>query len=754
MKKRFTAILAALAIILKFIPTGTLATDNVPVNEIFVEYNAEDATENIKTALLRAKETPGRDRVILSNQGGKTVWISGPITLGNNVELFLEKDVTLQAKSGEFEYYKQSFISIEDKKDVAIKGADKESSKISMLIEEYFDGEWRHCINIAGGTNVVVENLTCEKGGGDGINISDLYLIENVISGANENILIENVICDGNARNGISIISGNNIIVNSCTLSNTGQFNPSGLASSGPWAGIDIEPERRKNVTNVSITNCKFNRNRNIGLCIAYAKLVDREEGAVLNVNNCTFSQNQFGIRATGRNEVLKGVINIENCLIQNSTYYSIYFREWKNDKMPINFKDCLIVNGDSQTDMGTIHFENNITTAQYKTGNVNFENVYSFLNKADNVLSIQGGTPENLISGIKGNIYIDSNINGLLTKTENYENVDVKFSRTTKTKEEILETLNEQRVKYNADTKALIEETEKKMEISAASQGNTADDVIVKIDNSPITFSDQSPLIIDGRTLVPMRTIFETMGAEVLWDGDTRTVTATKDSTVISLTVDNSVAHKNDEQITLDVTPQIINSRTMVPLRFVGEALDADVKWEKDTRTVLITNPRKVTPQAINGNEIIVSCNTVGYEEFGAEWSTSGSALKNYDGTTVRTSTYYSVSEKFSPSVIYTPVIAQNGKYDVYVYRCQHSNADTAVGFEIVDKDGKVYSDELGTQDWSKGESEWLKVTEQSGPISFSVQDENGTQYVKVKRTKTKSGYTRGTAVKLVAAD
>lgn len=111
---------------------------------------------------------------------------------------------------------------------------------------------------------------------------------------------------------------------------------------------------------------------------------------------------------------------------------------------------------------------------------------------------------------------------------------------------------------------------------------------VSVEIDGVKQVF-DHPPAIKNDFTLVPLRTIFESFGVEVGWDGLNRKVTAMKDSTTITLTVGSRNAIKNGFPIQLDVEPIIMNGRTMVPLRFVSEAFGADVKWDGSTRTINI---------------------------------------------------------------------------------------------------------------------------------------------------------------------
>jgi len=95
---------------------------------------------------------------------------------------------------------------------------------------------------------------------------------------------------------------------------------------------------------------------------------------------------------------------------------------------------------------------------------------------------------------------------------------------------------------------------------------------------------------IVNSRTLVPLRAIFEAMGATIEWDSATYTVTATKASKVIKLTVGAPTATVDGKQVTLAVPAVLINSRTFVPLRFVSDALGAAVAWDQGTFTAQIT--------------------------------------------------------------------------------------------------------------------------------------------------------------------
>ena len=110
-----------------------------------------------------------------------------------------------------------------------------------------------------------------------------------------------------------------------------------------------------------------------------------------------------------------------------------------------------------------------------------------------------------------------------------------------------------------------------------------------VSLNGTYLTF-EQAPVNQDGRVLVPMRTIFEAMGAEVKWDEAAKKVTGTLDGNKVELTIESKTASVNGKDTTLEVPAVIINGSTMVPVRFISESLSASVEWQKNTNTVVIT--------------------------------------------------------------------------------------------------------------------------------------------------------------------
>jgi hypothetical protein len=112
---------------------------------------------------------------------------------------------------------------------------------------------------------------------------------------------------------------------------------------------------------------------------------------------------------------------------------------------------------------------------------------------------------------------------------------------------------------------------------------------------NGSIRTLDSPPIIKNGRTLLPIRAVIEALGGTVGWDPNEKKVTVTLGSTTIELWIGKSIAKVNSIDTLIDstnskVVPEIINSRTMLPLRFVTENLGCNVQWDGTTQTITIT--------------------------------------------------------------------------------------------------------------------------------------------------------------------
>jgi hypothetical protein len=124
---------------------------------------------------------------------------------------------------------------------------------------------------------------------------------------------------------------------------------------------------------------------------------------------------------------------------------------------------------------------------------------------------------------------------------------------------------------------------------------------IILQIGNKNFTVNDENraldspPIIKNNRTLLPIRAVVEALGGTIGWDATEKKVTVTLGSTTIELWIGKSIAKVNGVDTPIDssnskVVPEIINSRTMLPLRFVTENLGCEVQWDGTTQTITIT--------------------------------------------------------------------------------------------------------------------------------------------------------------------
>jgi len=120
------------------------------------------------------------------------------------------------------------------------------------------------------------------------------------------------------------------------------------------------------------------------------------------------------------------------------------------------------------------------------------------------------------------------------------------------------------------------------------------ADNVTVVVDGQTMTF-DQPPIVRAGRVFVPLRGVFERLGASVVYANGQ--INATGRGRTVSLTIGSTQATIDGQPATLDVAPFLVGDRTLVPLRFIAQALGATVNWDDSTSTVTILSTGRRPP-------------------------------------------------------------------------------------------------------------------------------------------------------------
>lgn len=112
---------------------------------------------------------------------------------------------------------------------------------------------------------------------------------------------------------------------------------------------------------------------------------------------------------------------------------------------------------------------------------------------------------------------------------------------------------------------------------------------ISLQINGSEIS-AEVPPTIMEGRTMVPVRAIFEAVGANIDFNAETKTITAKKGDTTVNMTVGAKIATVNSKEVQLDAPAVIVNGRTLAPARFVAETFGYTVQWDSENKIVKIT--------------------------------------------------------------------------------------------------------------------------------------------------------------------
>ncbi|MGI6711611.1 MAG: copper amine oxidase N-terminal domain-containing protein [Bacillota bacterium] len=134
----------------------------------------------------------------------------------------------------------------------------------------------------------------------------------------------------------------------------------------------------------------------------------------------------------------------------------------------------------------------------------------------------------------------------------------------------------------------------------TATNQGSTSGqvkeipDLIVTVNEKKVNFQDAIPIITNERILVPLRVIFESMGAVVDWKGESQGIFATRKGKSVQLSINSNNALINNNKTFLGTPVTLYKDRTMIPLRFIGEAFDGIVDWNSQTSVIAISIPKE----------------------------------------------------------------------------------------------------------------------------------------------------------------
>jgi len=310
-----------------------LAGEIETANAAWWGFDAADSTE-----ALQASIDSGAGTVIVPFMGDP--WIVRPIRLRGSLTLLFEPGVVVQAKRGEFKRKNDSLFRAEDVSDLILRGygARLVMWKEDYQSEAYEKAEWRMGVSLRGCSRVRIEGLRIEKTGGDGV-----YLGATEHQPFCRDILIRDVACVDNHRQGISVISAENLLVENCLLA--------GTHGTAPQAGIDLEPNKgAERLVDCVVRNCVIENNSGAGILVYLGGMASRDaavEPVSIVFENCLVrGGKRDGIHVAGvLDHGPDGTIEFRNCTVMGSAGAGIAVAGKSADRARVRFMNCSLAN-------------------------------------------------------------------------------------------------------------------------------------------------------------------------------------------------------------------------------------------------------------------------------------------------------------------------------------------------------------------------------------------------------------------------
>jgi len=312
---------------LSLLAAGALAAqaaDNAVVASSF-GFDPADSTEILQKAL-----DSGARKIVIDRQASP--WVTRPLFVRSNCEIVFERGVEVVAKKGEFLGKNDSLITLRRSENVKLSGygATLRMHRADYAAPPYAKAEWRMSINLLSCSNVVVEGLALLESGGDGVYVG--------AAGKEpcRDVVLRDLVCDRQYRQGISVISARNLLIERCVLRDTG--------GTPPAAGIDFEPNNsRQELTEIVMRDCTIANNHGVGLDFYFGQLDGTTKPIDISIANCRSFGNSTGFAlSNGRKETfVKGLVSCRNCTFENERGYAVRIRRKPADATSVVFEDC-----------------------------------------------------------------------------------------------------------------------------------------------------------------------------------------------------------------------------------------------------------------------------------------------------------------------------------------------------------------------------------------------------------------------------
>ncbi|MCB9941266.1 MAG: right-handed parallel beta-helix repeat-containing protein [Planctomycetaceae bacterium] len=325
-------------------------------------FDPEDSTSSIQSAI-----NSGAKRVIIENMGQP--WIVTPLVAASDQELVFEQGAVLQAKKGEFKGTNDSLLSVVNKRSVTItgNGATWRMHRDDYAKPPYKKAEWRHTLQIKSSSNVKVSGLTMAESGGDGI-----YLGVATRGVTNKNVHIQDVVLEKHYRQGISVITAEDLLIENTIMRTT--------AGTAPMAGIDFEPNHfSERLVNCVLRNCVVENNQGVGYAFYLPNMTAQSEPISIRLENCVArGSNRLPLVFTnGEGEgqgPLTGTVEFNACNFSGGNSPAVTLNRKPAKGAKLRFVNCQLKPGEGEPNTPAILFSSSAGN-QEDVGGVHFEN-------------------------------------------------------------------------------------------------------------------------------------------------------------------------------------------------------------------------------------------------------------------------------------------------------------------------------------------------------------------------------------------
>ena len=308
------------------------------LREARVSWWGFDAADS--TAYLQAAIDSGAAKLIVEKM--PSPWVVTPLKAASNQHIVFEAGAVLLAKRGEFVGRSDRLFAVDGVENVRITGygatlrmwRDDYARGKDGKGRDYRRGEWRHTLSVSGSRNVFIEGLTLEESGGDGI-----YISSQTPEKTSRDVVIRDCVCDRNHRQGISVISAENLLVENCVFKNT--------KGTAPEDGVDFEPNNPSDrFVNCVFRNCVSENNAGNGFELALSQSRNNTTPCSIRFENCRTVGDSMGIKVRTRcraedGDYPTGTIDFVGCAVSKPRYEAVEIMQNPENALKVSLADC-----------------------------------------------------------------------------------------------------------------------------------------------------------------------------------------------------------------------------------------------------------------------------------------------------------------------------------------------------------------------------------------------------------------------------